>query len=230
VPGKAVSVFMRVAYARANGVRTGVAAITATYETLTTIAAGALIAAVLFPFVEVESSAMGWKALGLLAVAGIPILPGVFNRIAERLARPFIPKDALPLPRLKMTSLLGGLLQAGIGWLCLSASFIALLRGLGHDELPWLECVAYVSLSYVAGFLALPAPGGLGVREAILQQLLARRFAPSLGDASAESFGVVVVLLLRLIWTVTELALAAMSQWAVSSGQWAEKKSPPTAN
>ena len=55
------------------------------------------------------------------------------------------------------------------------------LRGLGRDELPWLVCTAYVSLSYVAGFLTLPAPGGLGVREAILQQLLARQFAASLG-------------------------------------------------
>jgi uncharacterized membrane protein YbhN (UPF0104 family) len=211
VPGKAVSIFMRVAYARANGVRTGVAAITATYETLTTIAAGALIAAVLFPFMEAESSAMGWKALGLLAIAGIPILPGVFNRVAARLARPFVPKDAPPLPRLRMTSLLGGLLQSSIGWLCLSASLMALLRGLGHDELPWLECVAYVSLSYVAGFLTLPAPGGLGVREAILQQLLARQFSSSMGSESAETFAVIVVLLLRLIWTVTELSLAAIS-------------------
>ena len=211
VPGKAVSVFMRVAYARAAGVRTGVAAITATYETLTTIAAGALIAAVLFPFLEAESSAMGWKALGLLAIAGIPILPGVFNRVAERLARPFVPKDAPPLPRLGFASLLGGLLQTSLGWICLSASLLALLHGLGRDELPWLVCTAYVSLSYVAGFLTLPAPGGLGVREAILQQLLARQFAAGLGEQSAETFAVVVVLLLRLIWTVTELSLAAIS-------------------
>src|SRR5438874_1821485 len=77
VPGKAVAVLMRVAYARAAGVRTGVAAITATYETLTTIAAGAVVAAVLFPLLETES-AMGWKAVGLLAIAGLPILPGVF--------------------------------------------------------------------------------------------------------------------------------------------------------
>src|SRR5206468_1623266 len=111
------------------------------------------------------------------------------------------------------------------GWLCLTASLIALLHGLGHGELPWLECLAYVSLSYVAGFLTLPVPGGLGVREAILQQLLARQFAPRLGDASAESFAVVVVLLLRLIWTVTELGLAGLTQLAVSSGQWAGKNS-----
>jgi uncharacterized membrane protein YbhN (UPF0104 family) len=227
VPGKAVSVFMRVAYARAAGVRTGVAAITATYETLTTIAAGALIAAILVPFMEAESSTMGWKALGLLAITGIPILPGVFNRVAARLARPFVPKDAPPLPQLGFASLLGGLAQTSFGWLCLSASLQALLRGLGRDELPWLDCLAYVSLSYVAGFLTLPAPGGLGVREAILQQLLARQFAPRLGDVSAETFAVVVVLLLRLIWTVTELGLAAVSQLAVGSGQWVGKKTRP---
>lgn len=215
VPGKAVAVLMRVAMARSAGVRTGVAAITATYETLTTIAAGAIIAAVLFPLLDSNQSAMGWKALGLLAIAGIPILPGVFNRVAARAARPFLAADAAPLPRLGFSSLLGGLLQTSLGWICLGTSLLALLKGLDagddHGELPLLTCIAYVSLSYVAGFLTLPAPGGLGVREAILQQLLAGQFASRLGEASAETFAVVVVLLLRLTWTITELVLAGGS-------------------
>ena len=216
VPGKAVAVLMRVGMARESGVRTGSAAISATYETLTTIAAGAVVAAVLFPLLEAEQSAMGWKALGLLAIAGIPILPGVFNRVAARLARPFVPADSPPLPRLGVTSLLGGLLQTGVGWVCLGASMLALLHGLrpaGEDavKLPLLTCTAYVSLSYVAGFLTLPAPGGLGVREAILQGLLARQFAGTLGDAPGDTFAVVVVLLLRLTWTMTELSLAGLA-------------------
>jgi hypothetical protein len=216
VPGKAVAVLMRVGYARAAGVRTSVAAITATYETLTTIAAGAVVAAILFPLLETERSAMGWKALGLLAIAGIPILPGVFNWIAERLARPFLPAGAAELPRLGLSSLLGGLLQSSIGWMCLGTSLLTLLYAVRRDgedavRLPWLVCLAYVSLSYVAGFLTLPAPGGLGVREAIMQQLLADRLGGQLGDEAAATFAVVVVLLLRLVWTVTELSMAGLS-------------------
>lgn len=216
VPGKAVAVLMRVGYARAAGVRTSVAAITATYETLTTIAAGAVVAAVLFPMLETERSAMGWKALGLLAIAGIPILPGVFNWVAAKLAKPFLPAGATDLPRLKMSSLLGGLLQSGVGWIFLGTSLLTLLYGVRRDgedpvRLPWLVCAAYVSLSYVAGFLTLPAPGGLGVREAIMQQLLADRLGPQMGDEAAATYAVVVVLLLRLVWTVSELSMAGLS-------------------
>lgn len=211
VPGKAIAIVMRVAMARSAGVRTGVAAITATYETLTTIAAGAIVAAVLFPFLGGDSNNW-WKALALLAVAGIPILPGVFNRLAARVARPFTPRDSLPLPRLTTGALLGGLAQTAVGWFCLGASLLALLQGVGvgttRPDVPWLTGTAFVALAYVAGFVTLPAPGGLGVREAILQQLLARHLAPQLGEAPAESYAVIVVLLLRLTWTVTELTLA----------------------
>jgi len=203
---------MRVAMARAAGVRTGVAAITATYETLTTMASGAIVAAILLPLMESGQSSLGWKALGLLAIAGVPILPGVFNRLAARVSRPFTPANSAPLPRLSAASLLVGLLWTSLGWGCLGASLLALLRGLDIGgsgvHVSWLACTAYVSLAYVAGFLTLPAPGGLGVREAILQQLLAPRFALQMGEASAESFAIVVVLVLRLTWTATELVLA----------------------
>ena len=67
----------------------------------------------------------------------------------------------------------------------------------------WLRSTAFVAASYVAAFLT-PAPGGLGVREFILQELL----APQLGARS-----VVVVLLLRLLWTVAEVVLAAIVWW-----------------
>lgn len=216
VPGKGMAVIMRVGLARLAGVRTSVAAITATYETLTAIAAGAIVAAILFPFLDIaDQSSLVWKAIGLLAIAGIPILPGVFNRLAARVARPFLAIDAAPLPRLSVGNLVTGLLQTSLGWICLGASLFAMLRGLSREHpahnLPWLACTACVSLSYVAGFLTVVAPGGIGVREFLLQQLLARQLAPSLGEETAETFAVVVALVLRLTWTLTELLLAGGS-------------------
>jgi glycosyltransferase 2 family protein len=216
VPGKGMAVIMRVGLARMAGVRTSVAAITATYETLTAIAAGAIVAAALFPFLDIaDQSSMVWKALGLLAIAGIPILPGVFNRLAARVARPFLSADAPRLPRFSVGNLLTGLAQTSLGWLCLGASLLALLRGLGQGDparnLSWLTCTACVSLSYVAGFLTVVAPGGIGVREFLLQQLLARQFAPALGEEAAEVFAAVAALALRLTWTLTELFLAGGS-------------------
>jgi uncharacterized membrane protein YbhN (UPF0104 family) len=79
----------------------------------------------------------------------------------------------------------------------------------------WLVCTAYVSVSYVAGFLTLPAPGGLGVREVIMQQLLLQELTAKVDADSAASQAVVVALSLRLIWTVSELILAGGS-WLVS--------------
>ena len=73
----------------------------------------------------------------------------------------------------------------------------------------WLfvRCTAYICLAYVAGFLFLPSPGGMGVRELILQQLLL------LETDMGASLAVVVVLLLRLLWTAAELLTAAVVYW-----------------
>ena len=66
VPGKALAVLIRVGLIHADGVRTGVAAMTAAYETLTTMASGALVAVVLLSVYALDE-ADRWKAVALLA-------------------------------------------------------------------------------------------------------------------------------------------------------------------
>ncbi len=61
-----------------------------------------------------------------------------------------------------------------------------------------------LAVAQVAGFVA-STPGGLGVRELLLQQML----APYTGDREA----VVLAVLLRLLWTVAELVMAAVVWW-----------------
>jgi glycosyltransferase 2 family protein len=56
----------------------------------------------------------------------------------------------------------------------------------------------------------LVAPGGLGVRELVLQQALTRRFASTMDEPAAAGMAVVVALVLRLVWTVAELIVATM--------------------
>jgi uncharacterized membrane protein YbhN (UPF0104 family) len=214
-PGKALVIVLRVALARQFGVRASVAAITSLYETLTMMAAGALIGAILLPLLKSDQSDLGWKALILLAVAGVPILPGVFNRIAAQAVKPFLAADAAPLPKLRSATLLSGLAQGTCGWFALGGSLLAVVSALEPELVPvslrsLLVFTAYVAVSYVVGFIALIAPGGLGVREMILQTLLTTEFAAALGDR-AGAVAVVVVLLLRIVWTVTELTLAATS-------------------
>ena len=195
--------------AAAAGVRPGTAALTAAYETLTTMAAGALVAAILIGVKRRAIQLMVWKALGLLALAGVPILPGVFNPLVRRLSGRFTAGQ--PLPRLPAVALPIGLAVTACGWAFLGAS---LYRGDARDPGapgPWtagecLDCVAIAALSYVAGFVG-QTPGGLGVRELILQQFLvpaSRRETRAL---------VVALLLLALLWTTAELVAAGVLFW-----------------
>ncbi len=208
VPGKAWALVLRITLSRTAGVRTGVAALTATYETLTLMASGALLAVVLLAVQAAEHAAMGWMAPALLAVAGIPILPGVFNWLVRRLSKPFLKDDAAPLPPLRHRTLIGGLLLTGCGWGLMGASLWTMLQAMPEPPVwsleTWGRFTAFVALAYVAGFLILAAPGGMGVREWILQE----RLAPELGE-----YAVVAVLLLRLLWTAAELLMAGVVYW-----------------
>lgn len=203
--GKGWALLMRIAQSAAAGIRPGVAALTATYETLTMMASGALLAAVVLLALGNSDSTKLGGALGLLALAGIPIVPGVFNALVRRLSARF-GTDALLLPRLGAGALLSGLGLTSCGWALQGASLASLLHGLepdppSFDLITPLRLTAYVAISYVAGFLS-STPGGLGVREICLQQFL----SPETGAGPA----VVAVLLLRLIWTVAELLIAGV--------------------
>ncbi len=207
VPGKGWALAMRTAMGAGAGARPGAAVLTAVYETLTTMAAGALVACVLVAWLMRDDPQMLWRALGLLALAGVPILPGVFNRVVRHLSARFVKEGTALMERLTGRALLVGLASTACGWLLLGASLEAVLGALPSSGAftvqGWMRSTAFVAASYVAGFLT-PAPGGLGVREFILQQLL----APQLGARA-----VVVVLLLRVQWTLAEVVMAAVVWW-----------------
>jgi hypothetical protein len=209
VPGKAWALVLRVTLIRGAGVSAGLATLTAMYETLTLMASGALLAVALFSAQALES-ADRWKALGLLALAGVPIMPGVFNRLVAFAGR----KAATPPPRLRAVTLLSGIGLTACTWALMGLSLGAVLQALLPEAPPWdLESwgrhTAFVALAYVAGFLTLPAPGGLGVRELILQRLLTPELAHVVPPGQAAPVAVVVALLLRLLWTASEVLLAA---------------------
>ncbi len=217
VPGKAWAILMRATML--PGVRPGAGAVTALYETLTTMATGALLAAAVIPWLLADQESLGAQAIALLALVGLPIFPSVFNTLVGRIARRFVdPSD--PLPRIRWTALPEGILITGVGWLFLGASVLALLQTL-IPEAPsptfsfFLRCMAFNALGYVAGFLALPSPGGLGVREAVLQQLLAAELHATHPDGQvAAGLAALAVIVLRLVWTAADLAAAGLAHFA----------------
>jgi hypothetical protein len=218
LPGKAWALLLRGTLVRGSEVRLGAAIITAFYEVLTTMAAGALAAATLFACFPPTGLTLDWDPVligGLLVVlVGVPLLPGVFNRLVGRLAVRFQSVDGLRLPRLRVGTLLVGLGMTACGWALLGMSLWTLLQALQPASLPltganWARCTAMVGLAYVAGFLAVFMPGGMGVREFLLQRLLAPELAAQ-EVPSPEGVAAVAVLLLRLVWTLAELGLAAI--------------------
>jgi uncharacterized membrane protein YbhN (UPF0104 family) len=223
LPGKAIALLMRGALVRGPTVRLSVAILTGFIEVLTTMAAGALCAAALFSVEAPRAAGLPYHpvliGVVLLALCGVPLLPGVFNLLIRRLARRFQAVESLQLPRLSNLVLVQGLVITGGGWGLLGVSLWALVQGVLPETQAltpdaWARYTAMMALAYVAGFLAIVMPGGVGVREFVLTLFLAPELA-STGEA--RSLAAVAVLLLRLVWTAGELLLAGVVYWLPGS-------------
>jgi uncharacterized membrane protein YbhN (UPF0104 family) len=152
-------------------------------------------------------------ALALFAPLAVLIFPPIFNRLAHRVAAPFREKDAPALPRFHFRMLLLGMLVTGCGWFVLGASLWAMLQAVLDRPPAWTPytealCTATVGLAYVAGFVILVVPSGLGVREYFLVVLLTD---PAAGRPRPVIL--LTVLVLRLVWTAAELIVAGLVFW-----------------
>jgi glycosyltransferase 2 family protein len=215
VPGKALTLILRAVLVEGSGVSAGMAAITAFYEVLTTMASGALLAAAVCflqpPEVTGWPLAPAWLALGMAALVCFPLLPPVFNFFVKRLANRFPNIMSLDSTLVGSHTLVQGLLVTAAGWLLMGIGLWAALAAvLPEPAAPTppvlIQCTGALSLAYVAGFLALVVPGGVGVREFLLLLLL-----QSLGE---EKWLALAVLVARLTWTFAEaLVAAAVFRW-----------------
>jgi uncharacterized membrane protein YbhN (UPF0104 family) len=214
VPGKAWALLLRGTMVRGPEVRLGVAIVTAFYEVLTTMAAGALLAAIIFLVQPPTWSGLRlnplYTGLLLVVVLAVPLWPRVFNFLVGRLAARFQKLEAFRQPRLTPRILGEGLAITGMGWIFLGASVGAMLWAVLPEPPAWTvqaqaHWMATIGLAYVAGFLAFVMPSGVGVREYFLLRLL--------GTEHTEALIALAVLLLRLVWTSAELVVAAVLWW-----------------
>jgi uncharacterized membrane protein YbhN (UPF0104 family) len=216
LPGKAWALMMRGALIAGPDTRLGVAVIATFYEVLTMMTSGALLAAVVMvldpPALVSDVIHPAWLGLLLLVMCGVPLLPAVFNRIVGRLARRFQRVESFRLPSLRIGTLLEGLATTSGVWILNGLSLWAMVQGVmpGAPPLTWhlyWRFTAILALAYVGGFVVVVSPGGVGVREWVLDQFL----APEMPGTGAVS--VVIVILLRLVWTAAELLLAGVLWW-----------------
>lgn len=230
IPGKFAVVVLRMAMLKTDHVTVGVVGVCATYETLVSMAAGAIIGVCTLPWTGfgalIEEMVGPGVWFALVIVAGLPLVLAVLNRLAARVAAKRRGPGGRPLPSPSVMMLVRGLVQDSVGWLFLGASLWLTVEGLSPRPSNWtldhfLGLMSAVTLSYVAGFVLLFMPGGLGAREGVLQAILARQFAPVLSAALAGPFAAVVALVLRLVWTGFEAA-GALSLWVLA------RPAPPT--
>lgn len=210
VPGKFLVPLMRMAMLRPHGGHPVPVGITAVYETLTSMAAGALLGVLFLGSLGVLPPEISKNSTLLFAVAALPLGLGLLNKLAARIAKKKQGPDARPLPAPSIFLLAQGLLHGAAGYALLAVSLGLTIRGLLPNAPDWTSeaytvDLAAVALSYVAGFVIAVAPGGLGAREIAMQLALTPQLTPAFG-ADAAALAVVIALALRLTWTIAEVA------------------------
>ncbi len=214
VPGKAMVVFLRTGLVRGLHVDTTVAAVSVFVETLTMMAAGAFLAAVILAVKSADQLPLLLLAIGLMLCAGVPTMPPVFRRLVYWLkVRKLNPEIGQHLRGLTWRLMACGWAGNLCGYALFGVSMWAVLRAMpGVDAraiefLPSLPLItASVCLAMVAGFLSL-LPGGVLVREFVILALLKHQ----IGRVAA----LVAAVLLRLVWMAAEVILAGLLYWTV---------------
>ncbi len=219
VPGKVWVIILRVGMLGNIGISRTAVGITAFYESITAMAAGAMIGTLLLPLLSTEQS--GLNGISVYWVAPIALTPiGLvgLNRFVNRVSRWRKGPDAPQLPRVKLHMVLLGLCMACVGWLFLGLSLWLTLRGVGVETGPlnldtYLHLTSINAIAYVIGFLAIFMPAGAGFREIALQTLLSLELRQTIDRETADAVAALVTILLRLIWTAAELAAASLLYW-----------------
>lgn len=217
VPGKALVVVMRAAMVRSARTDGTVAAMAVFVETLTLMAVGAVLSAVILAIrgqTHDQQQFLTLVAVGLGLCAGVPSAPPIFRLVVRRL--PYVKTHPAVIPAvegLKLGLLARGWLAMTVSWLLMGLSLWATLRGMASttdaslalaDAMPLLT--ASIALATVAGFMSL-IPGGLGVRELVIAVLL----VPAFGEVAA----VVSAVVMRLVSLVSEVLVSTILYFLV---------------
>ncbi|MBA2608968.1 MAG: flippase-like domain-containing protein [Actinobacteria bacterium] len=199
IPGAVWAVVGRAELARRAGMARSGAYASVASSLAATYLAGALAAVLLLPFAAGARGAAAVFGVAAFLIVGVvalhPAIVGRVVRLGERVSR----RDFdLTIPSWRQAvALVVGYLP---GWLAISASHWFCVRALGISA-PFTHVAFAAAVSWCAGFLAIPAPGGIGVRESVF--VLTSGLAHQ--DAAAAA------LLARVTFVVADGAGAALS-------------------
>jgi hypothetical protein len=236
LPGAVFQVVGRVYLIKPYGVRGSVTSVSQILELAVFLLANVLLAVGCLAYLGVKNltgPARGWMIVAMTLVPVLLLLLhpsityGIINWVMKRLGKPDI---AHPLSGRRM---LGILSWNVVGLLWQSLAVLLLMHDvLGLNKLQWWWIVAGAySLAWCAGFLAVWAPGGIGVREivfvAAMSVALPRSVQAQLGDDAQRAVVLgFLSLLLRLWATCGELMLAAIAHVADLRGAVGDPTAP----
>jgi uncharacterized membrane protein YbhN (UPF0104 family) len=219
LPGSIWQVVGRVYLCKPYGIPGAIVSTSQILELSTFLLANVLIAVPCLLFAGTKSARMGdakpwfFVAMALAPLLAVILHPKVFYGIANRiLAR--IGKPPITL-RLRGYKLFGLLVWSIFGLLFQSlAVFLLLYEPLGLPWTKWWVVAGAYCLAWIAGFLAVWASGGLGVRElvfvAVMRIAVPHRFRDQFGDPASYAALLAFLSLLLRLWTfVGELILTA---------------------
>ena len=195
LPGNVGQFAGRAVLAQQVGIPLGVSASTMLIETAWTLAIGAGFAvAALALYVDAATASalppVGLLELGLLT-SGLLVLPwlgiSLVNRFLPGLSRKVGAGKLVTPPRLSTALAVSGLMV--LCFFVLGGVVTLHARGLfGVTDAPWVTVTVLFTAAWLVGYVVPGAPGGLGVREAMMVLVL----TPALGAGPAIGLGVTV--------------------------------------
>ena len=208
VPGKALVVVLRAGLVRGPRVDTTVAATAVFVETLTSMAVGAFVAAATLAVLYHDQPKLLLMALALMVCVGGPTLPPLYRRLVLFLGvRKINPNIDQALAGLDYRLMAYGWLRIAPGWFCFGLSLWATLRAIPETTsvaitlADWPFITVCYAMAILAGFIVM-VPGGLGVREYVVMQVLAGPYGVGAAVVSA--------VLVRMVSLLTEVSCSGV--------------------
>jgi uncharacterized membrane protein YbhN (UPF0104 family) len=193
LPGSAWQYAGRVGLARARGVSTQTAVTSLVVEVIVSALAAGAIGALVLPLPWAVAL---WVVLGLGVVAGARVFRGRSLPVPARLERTLTLRALRSLPATGCLYLLVWVAYGSAFWLTARALYSVSASDLSRY-------VGVFALSWLVGLVAVFAPGGIGVREAVIVALLTHRLG--------ESQAIVLAATSRIVLTAIDLVAGALS-------------------
>jgi glycosyltransferase 2 family protein len=178
--------------------------------------------------IELDRHSLIVVAACLLFLVGAPTL--FYNRLIRRVAslRAAIKRydlDETNVPRIPYSTIPLGLALIAICWFAWGASLWAVFEAIletpeSFNPATIGRYTAYLGIAYVGGFLVLPIPSGLGVREYLLTLCLMPELTSIVGpdEDEARKLALLAALVLRVVWTAAEIVANAILYWLPGPG------------